>query len=101
MASHHARSRKRRWVIDLQLALKAFRCTYFCQRAHLVRASLLTIYGVATTTVYLIHVLAGRHCMQRKKLVVAIKTGQWLHLELGKSAPAFGEYDSEEAFPAL
>lgn len=55
----------------------------------------------ATTTVYLIYVLAGRHCMQRKKLVVAIKTGQWLHLELGKSAPAFGEYDSEEAFPAL
>ena len=39
--------------------------------------------------------------MQRKKLVVAIKTGQWLHLELGKSAPAFGEYDSEDSFPAL
>ena len=32
----------------------------------------------------------------RKKLVVAIKTGQWLHMELGKSAPSFGEFESDD-----
>ena len=37
----------------------------------------------------------------RKKLVVAIKTGQWLHMELGKSAPSFDEFESDDAFPAL
>ena len=36
----------------------------------------------------------------RFSLVQAIRAGSQLHLELAKSAPAFGDFDSEDCFPA-
>jgi len=37
----------------------------------------------------------------RSQLVAAMKGGQWLHMELGKSAPAIGEVSSLETFPGF
>ena len=34
-------------------------------------------------------------------LVSALRKGRWLHLELGKSAPSFGEFDDANHWPSL
>lgn len=35
----------------------------------------------------------------RSQLVATMKAGQWLHMEMGKSAPGIGELSSEDTFP--